>query len=191
MAPNKRPTFSTSVSELPSKTKPNVQKVVQSGLVPEPWKELLELVAPLPAQTRAEAIAGRMALLRHKLEEEQEAYRTMLNWDTFDAQVQGYAGSADADAMFRLEDFVKLNDALAIAMRQWGLTGIRAAVVRISERGTEVLRVKALLPPADKFASPQSVIFDEPADGPFPSDELLTKMQLINPGGDYGETKDR
>jgi len=183
VAKDKRAHFRTSVDELPTNRKPNVQKVVQSGLVPKPWQELLDLIADKPVKTQQEMVAGRMALLRGRLEEEQKAYATMVDWKTFDAEVQGFVGSADAAMLFRLEDFTKLNDGLVQTMAVWGIRNVRAAAVRLTEGGVEIIRVKAIVPPKQRGGEGASVVFDEPGgDAPFPSEELMTKLQMINPG---------
>lgn len=149
--------------------------MVQSGSVPKPWQDLLDLIAPLPQKTKQEVVAGRMALLRHAMEEEKSAYKTMVDWGTFDVEVQGYAGSADADMLFRLEDFIKINDHLVTSMAAWNIQNVKAAAVRMNEDGKEIIRVKAI-------TSAGNVVFDEPAGDPFPSEELMTKLQMINPG---------
>lgn len=173
MAAGKRAGFSTSIDELPSNSGRHVQKVLQSGILSKPWQELLEAVAGAPIKTAQEMIAGRMALLRNMLEEHQQGYREMLNWNDFNMQVQGFAMSADADALFRLEDFAKLNEALVDAMRRWGIVGVRAAVIREGDS----LRVKAIIAGRD---APNSVMFEEPPEG-FPAEDLMTKLKMIQP----------
>lgn len=120
-------------------------------------------------------IAGRMALLRNKLEGEQEAYREMLNWNDFNMQVQGFAASADADAMFRLEDFAKLNEDLVTAMQKWGIERVRAAVIREGNG----LKIKAIVRTSD-LPEPQHVMFEEPSEG-FPSEDLMARLKMIEP----------
>lgn len=150
-----------------------MQKVVQSGLLSKPWQDLLELITPLSPQTRQEVVCGKMTLLQNQMQEEKEAYKTMLDWKTFDLQVQGYSGSGTADALFRLENFVKLNGLLVDAMAKWQIKNIKAAVVHECLHGVDTTRVKAVTPHGE-------VEFIEPLEG-FPGEDLMTKLQLINP----------
>lgn len=154
--------------------------LVQSGVVPKPWQELLDLIADKPIRTRQEMVAGKMALLRNKMEEEQEAYKTMIDWGTFDIEVQGYASSADADMLFQLEDFTKLNDGLVQTMAAWNIEGVQAAAIRLDEGGRNIIRVKVITPLGN-------VEFDEDGEQPFPTEELMTKLQMINPGDTGGD----
>lgn len=148
-----------------------MQKVVQSGLVSEPWKELLELTAGLPQKTQEEVIAGKMALLRHNLEGKYgEKWQTMLNWGSFKIQLDGFNGGADAGALFRLQEFTALNETLQKHLELWNITTLNAAA--IAEHG--VVRVKAVIGPDN------SVEFEEPKSD-FPSDQLMTQLRMIAP----------
>ena len=148
-----------------------MSKVVQSGLVSKPWKELLELIAGLPERTQQEVIGGKMALLRHKLEEEHgESWKKMLNWDKFNVEIDGFNGNADASALFRLQEFTELNNRLQNGLRAWIITTLNAAA--IAEGST--VRVKAVVGPAN------SVEFMDDASA-FPSEELMTKLLMIAP----------
>jgi len=113
-----------------------------------------------------------MALLQQRLEGEREAYREMLNWNDFNMQVQGFASSADADA---LEDFAKLNEDLISAMRKWNIQNVSAAVIREGNG----LKVKAIVRNSD-LPEPQHVLFEEPAEG-FPSEDLMARLKMIEP----------
>jgi hypothetical protein len=148
-----------------------VSKVVQSGLVSEPWKELLELTAGLPQKTQEEVIAGKMALLRHRLEEKHgDGWEKMLNWGSFKIQLEGFNGDADAGALFRLQEFTALNETLQKHLELWNITTLNAAA--IAEHG--MVRVKAVIGPDN------SVEFDEPK-ADFPSDQLMTQLRMIAP----------
>lgn len=149
-----------------------MSKVVQSGLVSQPWKELLELTAGLPHKTQQEVIAGKMALLRHKLEEEQEGWINMFAWDEFNVKIAGFVGNADAQALFRLQEFTAMNETLAKRMVEWNIKGLRAASIC---DGGVTARTKAVL------SADNTVEFSEPMDE-FPSDELMTKLLMIAPG---------
>lgn len=146
-----------------------MQKVVQSGLVSEPWKELLELTAGLPQKTQEEVIAGKMALLRNQLEEK-HGWEKVLNWEKMGFELKGFDGDADAGALFRLREFVALNERLQNALQEWNITTLNAAA--IAENGTA--RVKAVL------GADNSVEFTEPVDL-FPSEQLMTQLRLIAP----------
>jgi hypothetical protein len=149
-----------------------VSRVVQSGLVSEPWKELLETCAGLPHKTQQEVIAGKMALLRHKLEEKKEGWIDMLAWKEFDVKVAGFAGDADAGALFRLQQFTAMNETLAKKMEEWNVKGLRAAA--ICDNGVTA-RVKAVLGPDN------NVEFAEPIEE-FPSETMMTQLLMIAPG---------
>lgn len=146
--------------------------MVQSGLVSEPWKELLELTAGLPEKTQQEVIAGKMALLRHKLEEKKEGWIDMLAWKEFDFRIEGFVGTADAQALFKLQQFTAMNEILAKSMVEWNVKGLRAAAIC---DGGVTARVKAVVGPDN------SVEFAEPIED-FPSEELMTKLLMIAPG---------
>ena len=170
MAKGKQVGFSTSIEQFPTNTKPNVPKVVQGNVLSQSWEELLDLAATLPPRTRAEVVMGRITLLKHKIEEENNAYKNMMEWGTFHAEVEACMNNTqDATTLFRLQDFTDLNEKLVKAMERWNIRGVKAAVVRIDH----FLRVKAI-------TSAGSIIFDEDPEG-FPSEELMTKIQLINP----------
>lgn len=148
-----------------------MSKVVQSGLVSEPWKELLELTAGLPHKTQQEVIAGRMALLRQKVENKyDERWEKMLNWPAMKMELKGFNGDPDAGALFRLQGFVALNEMLQNAMEHWNITTLNAAA--IEENG--VVRVKAIVGPGN------DVEFQEPRDG-FPSEQMMTQLRMIAP----------
>lgn len=145
--------------------------MVQSGLVSEPWKELLELTAGLPQKAQEEVIGGKMALLRHKLEEAHgEDWSKMLHWEKFGIELKGFDGNADASALFRLQEFTAMNQSLQEALQKWNIKTLNAAAIA---EGTAV-RVKAVVGPDN------SVEFVEDRDV-FPSNELMTKLLMIAP----------
>jgi hypothetical protein len=76
--------------------------------------------------------------------------------------------SNDPHMLFKLKDFMDVNNSFKEQLKAWGIGGIRAAAVRIDEN---TLRVKAITPAG-------SVLFDEPSEG-FPSEELMTKLRMI------------
>lgn len=148
-----------------------MSKVVQSGLLSQPWQELLELTAGLPQKTQEEVVAGKMALLRHKLEEKHgDGWEKMLNWGSFKIQLQGFNGDADAGALFRLQEFTALNETLRKHLELWSITTLNAAA--IAEDG--VVRVKAVIGPNN------SVEFTE-TKAEFPSDQLMTQLRMVAP----------
>lgn len=149
-----------------------MSKVVQSGLLSQPWEELLTLTAGLPQKTQEEVIGGKMALLRHNLEAKHgEDWAKMLNWEAFGAEIKGFTGDADATALFRLQEFVGLNEKLTLELARWNVPkGLRCAA--IAEGGT--VRVKAVLGPDN------SVEFKEPVQD-FPSETLMTQLVMIAP----------
>lgn len=146
--------------------------MVQSGLVSEPWKELLELTAGLPQKTQEEVIAGKMALLRHNLEEKygSEKWKKMLNWGSMKVHIDGFTGDADASALFRLQEFVSLNERLQTELERWNITTLNCAA--IPEHG--IARTKAVVGPDN------SVEFEEPL-ADFPSEQLMTQLRMIAP----------
>ena len=143
-------------------------EVVQGRKLSQPWQELLDLVTPIKnPRTRTEMMAGKMRLLQQQSENEH------LDWKEFGNEVVGMASTATADAMFRLEEFMKLNEALTNEMARWNIKNVRAAVVHECTAGTDICRVKAI-------TSQGTVMFEEPLEG-FPAEDLMTKLQMINP----------
>lgn len=125
--------------------------VVPGGLLPEPWQGLLDNAAPLPAKTLTEMLVGRLTVLQKRKDAGE------------DVEVDH-----DPQMMFKLEEFMRVNNLLKEQMRQWGMANLRAAAVRLDEN---TLRVKAI-------TQAGSVLFDEPSEG-FPTDEFLTKLRMI------------
>lgn len=154
-----------------------MQAVVQGGVLSQPWKEFLDVLVGLPPKTMAEAIVGRTTLLQKKLDETNSGWREMMHWGSFDEEMQGMATSADALTLFRLQEFTLLNERLVNAMQTWGIKGVRAAAAVMEDDKEKFIRVRAI-------TSAGSVDFDEAycvdVFNHFPSEELLTKLQMIN-----------
>lgn len=144
---------------------------MQSGILSKPWEELLALTAGLPQKTQEEVIAGKMALLRHKLEAKHgEKWERLFTDDAMGMNIDGFKGDADAGALFRLQEFVSLNEKLQDELARWNASGLKCAA--IAEHGR--VRVKAVLGPDN------AVEFEEPLDG-FPSEQLMTQLVMIAP----------
>lgn len=126
-------------------------EVLQGGLLPEPWQGLLDSASNLPAKTLAEMVAGRMQIVKARLEA----------GEIVDV-------NEDPQLLFKLKDFMETNEYFREKLTEWGLPKLRAAAVRVD---ANTYRVNAITPAG-------SVIFDEPVEG-FPSEELLTKLRMI------------
>ena len=156
MAPNNRPAQRTSVPQFSPHAQPDVPELVQGDGVPEPWKELLDLIAAVPsADTRKEMVAGKLQLLKNKLE------------DNIGLPLKDEVSIKAT--IFRLEDFIGVNEKLMLSMKVWHIRNMKvAAMVDLSSDRIHV-----------RVNTPQgNVDMYEPRVG-FPSEELMTKLRMI------------
>lgn len=174
MATSGVPIVSVRNDDVPADTKQNVPEVLSGSVVSKSWEEFLNQFTHLSERTKQEVIEGRLTLLRNRMAaRDKEVISFYEGFSVRDmAKLDAKQGEEEAQALFRLHDFERLNNCLIQWCKDWNIS-IKTACARVIEDSVEGIKVRAI-------TSAGNIDFFVPNTEPFPNEELMTKLQLIN-----------